>query len=158
MTQWEAFTILVKNGAKRFFNPMYGYVKLTEVDSKNKTATFETRNSVTFIVTEKFKLSINPFIKQCVFPTRDCEDFSTYLRKNCKQLLLKPNSPVCFTIKSVERILKFGVLIETNLNSMNALVEVYGETPKWVPIKSLLTIQEAKELIKNQSNVQSIQD
>lgn len=158
MTQWEAFTILVKNGAKRFFNPMYGYVKLMEVDSKNKNAEFETREHVTFIVTEKFKLNANPFVKQCVFPTRDCEDFATYLREHCKQLLLKPNSPVCFIIKSPEPILKFGVLRDINLNEMNALVEVYGETPKWVPIKSLLTIQEAKELIKNQSNVQSIQD
>lgn len=153
MTQWEAFTILVKNGDKSFFNPMYGYVKLIEVDSKNKTAKFETPEHITFIVTERFKLHGNPFVKQCVFPTSKCEDFTTYLRKNCKQLLLKPNSPVCFTIKSPEPILKFGVLRDINLNSMNALVEVYGEAPKCVPIKSLLTIQEAKELIKSQNNV-----
>lgn len=156
MTQWEAFTILVKNGIKRFFNPMYGYVKLMEVDSKNKTATFETRGHITFVITEKFKLYDSPFVKQCVFPISECEDFTTYLRKNCKQLLLKPNSPICFTIKSPEPILKFGILRDINLNSMNALVEVYGEAPECVPIKSLLTIQEAKELIKSQSNVQSI--
>lgn len=156
MTQWEAFTILVKNGIKRFFNPMYGYVKLMEVNSKNKTATFETRGHITFVVTEKFKLYDSPFVKQCVFPSSTCEDFATYLRKNCKQFLLKPNSPICFTIKSPESILKFGVLRNINLNAMNALVEVYGEAPKCVPIKSLLTIQEAKELIKSQSNVQSI--
>ena len=156
MTQWDAFNMLVNNGITRFFNPMYGFVKLMEVDSKNRNAKFETRESVMFTVSDNFKLYYNPFVKQCIFPTSQCEDFVTYLQNHCKYLLLKPNSPVCFITKSPECCLQFGVLKEINLNSLKVLIQVYGDVPQQVPLKSVLTIQEAKELINNQNNVQSI--
>lgn len=162
MTQWEAFNMLVSNGVKKFFNPMYGFVKLIAVDSKNKEAGFETEEHVRFVVSDKFKLYNNPFVKQCIFPTSQCEDFVTYLRNNHKYLLLKPNSPVCFRTNSPECYLKFGVLKKINPikdpHSSDALIQVYGDVLQQVPLKSILTIQEAKELINNQNNVQSIQN
>lgn len=44
------------------------------------------------------------------------------------------------------------------MNLLEALIEVYGNAPEYVPLKNILTIQEAKELINNQNNVQSIQN
>lgn len=156
MTQWDAFKMLINGGIKRFFNPMYGFVELIAVDSKYKNAKFKTEEGVVFIVIENFKLHDYPFVKQCIFPTSLCEDFVTYVRNHCKHLLLKPNSPVCFITKSPECCLKFGVLKEIKMNSSKAFIEIYGDAPQQVPLKSILTIQEAKELINNQNNVQSI--
>lgn len=159
MTQWEAFIKMYDAGCKEYFNPMFGTIKVRSVYKKEKRASFIVQGniSILFTVNDEFKTSDKPHIKQCVFPTSDCDDFVVYVNTFRKNLLLKPNTPVCIYRPHAVYTFVFGVITKVHEDSVEVMLQENGYSTT-VGINEVLTIKEAKKFINNQNNVQSIQD
>lgn len=157
MTQWEAFIKMYNAGYKEYFNPMFGVVKVKSVYKKEKKVTFIVQGniSILFTVNSDFKVSDNPFIKQCVFPNSNCDDFVTYVNTVRKELTFKLNAPVCIYRPHSTYTCVFGVL--TKIYEFHADVRTLeGGNSITVAIDDILTIEEAKKLLKNKDNVQTV--
>lgn len=159
MTQWEAFIKMYDAGCKEYFNPMFGIIIVKNVCKEEKTVSFAVRVNpiISFTVNSDFKVANKPHIKQCVFPTSDCDDFVVYVNTFRKHLLLKPNVPVCIYRPRAMYTLIFGVIAKVYEDSVEVILQENGY-PITVEINEVLTIKEAKEFISNQNNVQSIQN
>lgn len=161
MTQWEAFIKMYDAGREEYFNPMFGTIKVRKVYKKVKEASFIVQGNISihFTVNADFKVkaSDNTSVKQCVFPNSDCDDFVTYVNTFHKNLLLKPNTPVCIYRPHAGYDLIFGVITKVYEDYVEVILQENGH-PITVEINEVLTVKEAKELINNKDNVQSIQD
>lgn len=154
MTQWEAFIKMYDAGRKEYFNPMFGIITVRSVYKKEKKVSFVVQRniSISFTVNDEFKTSDNLSVRQCVFPNSDCDDFVVYVNTFHKHLLLKPHTPVCIYRPHTEYDLIFGVITKVYEDYVEVILQKNGHTTT-VETNEVLTIKEAKELIKSQSNV-----
>lgn len=159
MTQWEAFIKMYNAGCKEYFNPMFGIVIVKNIYKEEKKVSFVVQENtiISFTVNADFKVSDNPRVKQCVFPTSNRDDFVVYVNTMCKHLVLKVNAPICIYRPRAAYTLVFGILTKIHKDHVEVRLRE-NSYPITVGIDKVLTIQEAKELINNKDNVQSIQD